>query len=189
MVDELGIEVITVTMCLRQRGDEGISFCLIFIIIRWRVYNLTSIGFPPTDVELRNWLRSDIGDQATVQKRLHGFIYSLLKITCGQLETIAKEQRDYPQLLPRLLANNNADIPNFSHSGLYGHSQQDLQKWVVERQMKLASAFRKYMTYSQTYHAPNSNRVAFYKRVIELAKKVSILSFSVYVRMTLFSGS
>jgi hypothetical protein len=63
-----------------------------------RVYNPTPIGFPPVDMALRDWLVSvsETGDRRSVQKRLHGFSYSLLKITHRQLETIAKEQGDYP---------------------------------------------------------------------------------------------
>jgi hypothetical protein len=61
-----------------------------------RVYNPTPIGFPPVDEALRDWLVSKTDDRRGVQKRLHGFSYSLLKITHRLLETIAKEQGDYP---------------------------------------------------------------------------------------------
>jgi len=70
MVDQLGTEIITVPMCLRQGRREG---------------------FPPLDVKLRDWLVSS-DNRGTVQKRLHGFIYSLLVVTRERLETVAKIQ-------------------------------------------------------------------------------------------------
>ncbi|KAF8494140.1 hypothetical protein F5888DRAFT_1848288 [Russula emetica] len=119
MVDQLGTEIITVPMCLRQGRRQG---------------------FPPLDMELRDWLVSGLGDRATVQKRLHGFIYSLLMVTHKQLVTIAKQQ-DISKLL------------------------------VVNRQKKLASAFREHMTKGQSYHSSNSDRRIFYEKVIATAKQ------------------
>jgi hypothetical protein len=92
MVDQLGWEIITVPMCLRHRRREGSPFSFFFIKY---VYNPINIGFPPVDADLRDWLVSDSGDRDTVQKRLHGFIYSLLMVTREQLETIAEKQGDY----------------------------------------------------------------------------------------------
>ena len=67
-----------------------------------RVYNPTNIGFPPADAYLRDWLVFDSGDRDTVQKRLHGFIYSLLMVTREQLETIAEKQGDYLAIAARI---------------------------------------------------------------------------------------
>jgi hypothetical protein len=67
-----------------------------FSLYIWRVYHPTPIGFPPLDADLRDWLVSDSDDdRGTVQKKLHGFIYSLLMVTREKLETIAKKQGDY----------------------------------------------------------------------------------------------
>ncbi len=57
-------------------------------------------GFPPIDRDLRNWL-CNTSDRSIVQKRLHGFLCSLLKITRSQLETIAsQEQGNYLPTAP-----------------------------------------------------------------------------------------
>ena len=93
MVDQLGTEIITVPMCLRQGTRKGLLLC--FSIISIACLPSDSIGFPPLDMDLRDWLVSDSKDDRDTQKRLHGFIYSLLKVTREQLETIAKEQGDY----------------------------------------------------------------------------------------------
>ncbi len=50
-------------------------------------------GFPPVDRDLHNWLRTGTGDKTIVQKRLHGFLCSLLKVTRSQLETIASQEQ------------------------------------------------------------------------------------------------
>ena len=100
MVDQLGTEIITVPMCLRQGRREGYRSA--FSLYVWLIYNPTPIGFPPLDVDLRDWLVSDSGDRTTVQKRLHGFIFSLLMVTREQLETIAKERGDCPPTTPRV---------------------------------------------------------------------------------------
>jgi hypothetical protein len=66
----------------------------------WRVYDLTLVGFPPPDEDLRIWLISETRDRAIVRKMLHGFIYSLLMVTRKRLETI--ERGDYPPIVPRI---------------------------------------------------------------------------------------
>jgi hypothetical protein len=98
MVDQLGKQIITVPMCLRQTRD-GFPFCL--SLLAWHVYNPTPVGFPPSDKDLCNWLVSETGDRRRVQKMLHGFTYSLLVVTLKRLETIANEQRDYLPIVPR----------------------------------------------------------------------------------------
>ncbi|KAN0114069.1 hypothetical protein V8E52_007045 [Russula decolorans] len=86
MVDQLGMEIITVPMCLCQRRG----------------------GFPPFDENLRNWLASLSGERRSVQKMLHGFTYALLMVTYKRLETIAEEQ-DIDEL-----PLNKADAGNLS---------------------------------------------------------------------------
>jgi hypothetical protein len=192
MVDQLGIETITVPMCLRQRGREGLPFCFFFISMAF--YNPTSIGFPPLDMELRDWLVSELGDRTAVQNRLHGFIYSLLMVTHERLETIAKEQGDYLPTALRLLANGIADIPELPHLSKeaakerYREEPDECVSPVVNRQKKLASAFREHMTKGQSYHSSNSDRRTFYEDVTARAKQVNFLSFFVFVRMTVFSS-
>ncbi len=59
-------------------------------------------GFPPVDKDLRNWLRIDTGERAIVQKRLHGFLCSLLETTRSQLEALASEEKsNYLPISPR----------------------------------------------------------------------------------------
>jgi hypothetical protein len=43
MVDQLGIDVITVPMCLRQKEDEGFQFCFIFISMACLQFDLYRI--------------------------------------------------------------------------------------------------------------------------------------------------
>jgi len=59
----------------------------------WRVLQ-SAIGFPPVDKALHDWPVSETrpGDRRSVQKRLHGFIYSLLVVTRTELETIALQK-------------------------------------------------------------------------------------------------
>ncbi len=51
---------------------------------------------------------------------------------------------------------------------------------VVERQRRLASAFRERMTAGQSYDASNLYRESFYDEVIKLADEVNFLSFPVF---------
>lgn len=49
------------------------------------------IGFPPSDTALRDWLLSlNHKEQKDVTKLLHGFLFSLLKVTLQKLEDIEK---------------------------------------------------------------------------------------------------
>jgi hypothetical protein len=137
MVDRLGTETVTVPMCIRQTRREG---------------------FPPVDRALRDWLVSETGDRRSVRKRLHGFTYSLLKITRRQLETIAKEQ-DIPR------------VDGVAAKNMYKEMPTEYVSLVVERQKRLASAFREHMTEGQTYHTTNSNRRTFYTDVTNMAKQ------------------
>ncbi len=98
------------------------------------------------------------------------------------------------RLFPRLPANGVADIPEsprldeVAARNLYREMPKEYVSLVVEREKKLASAFREHMTKDQSYHASNSNRETFYGEVIKLAETVSFLSFPVFVRMSIFSS-
>jgi hypothetical protein len=57
-------------------------------------YNLTIIGFPPPDNDLRDWL---VSENSRNSQRLHGFTYSLLTVTRIALENIvAQGKGGYP---------------------------------------------------------------------------------------------
>ncbi|KAF8311127.1 uncharacterized protein EI90DRAFT_3098004 [Cantharellus anzutake] len=133
MVDELGKEIITVPMCLRP----GIK------------------GMPPPDMKLRDWLVSQIRNRDTVQKRLRGFLFSLLVVTLRTLKTIVSEKQDME--LPSLNWESSKE------------KLQDYMPLVVDRQRRLASAFREHMTTGQLYHASGTHRNTFYDEVIKLA--------------------
>lgn len=138
MVDQLGTDIITVPMCLRRKTG----------------------GFPPSDVDLRNWLASRRGNSGSVRKMLHGFTYSLLMATRKRLETIAEKQKIHKLRL------NEADARNLS--------EEDHHKYLlllVNRQKELASAFREHMTRDQTYDTPNQYRNDFYTEVTYEAEK------------------
>lgn len=45
---------------------------------------------------------------------------------------------------------------------------------VIERQEKLAAAFREFMTRGQTFGSVNNERAAFYERAIKAAKTVNL---------------
>ncbi|KAM6489485.1 hypothetical protein JOM56_015042 [Amanita muscaria] len=70
MVDQIGMEIITVPMCLRQDGSKG---------------------FPPPDRGLCAWLCSiDTSDKALVEKALYALIYALLTVLYEYLINIEK---------------------------------------------------------------------------------------------------
>ncbi len=87
--------------------------------------------------------------------------------------------------LPGLFANGFADIPELPRldevaaKKLFKEKPKEYVSLVVDRQKRLASAFREHMTKDQSYYAPNSNRETFYDEVIKLAKRVNFLSFPV----------
>jgi hypothetical protein len=95
------------------------------------------------------------------------------------------------RLLRRLLANDVLDIPRVdgvAAKNMYKEMPTEYVSLVVERQKRLASAFREHMTEGQTYHTTNSNRRTFYTDVTNMAKQVNFLSLLVFVRMTVFSS-
>ncbi|KAF8330456.1 uncharacterized protein EI90DRAFT_3060807 [Cantharellus anzutake] len=78
---------------------------------------------PPPDMKLRDWLVSQIRNRDTVQKRLRGFL---------TLKTIVSEKQDME--LPSLNWESSKE------------KLQDYMPLVVDRQRRLASAFREHMT-------------------------------------------
>jgi hypothetical protein len=144
-------------------------------------------------VKLRDWLVSS-DNRGTVQKRLHGFIYSLLVVTRERLETVAKIQGDYFPTARRISANGITGIsklPCLSEEAAkerYGEEPMKCVSWVKDRQKKLAYAFREHMTKGQLYLTSSPNRAAFYARVTAMAEQVNSLSFLFPVRMTVFSS-
>ncbi|KAH9991142.1 hypothetical protein BJV77DRAFT_1068477 [Russula vinacea] len=134
MVDELGVAIITVPM--------------------W---------FPPPDIDLREWLvpsGSVSSDQSAAQRRLHGFVYSLLTVTRTALEIIVMENNDVPQL-PNL---DKSDVENMSKNDREVHGSS-----VKARQAWLAKMFRELMTTGQSFNISNAYRNTFYKNVTDLA--------------------
>ncbi len=120
---------------------------------------------------------------------LHGFTYSLLMVTRKRLETIAGERGDYSHIVPGLLTNDVAEIPKLSLDEAIAQEKRDEHVLLaVDRQKKLACAFRKYMTKDQTHETSNPDRIAFYTEVVKGAEEVNFLSFHVFVRMTVFSS-
>ncbi|KAI9454622.1 hypothetical protein F5148DRAFT_424620 [Russula earlei] len=69
MVDQLGMEVIAVPMCLRMEDE----------------------GYPPPDKGLRDWLLAWTSGRTAVQKKLYGLAHSLFVVTLSKLETIELE--------------------------------------------------------------------------------------------------
>jgi hypothetical protein len=81
--------------------SEGFPFC--FIVISMLCLQSDTIGFPPVDKALRDWLVYETGGRRSFQKRLHGFICSLLMVTRTELETIASQkQGDYLPTAPHM---------------------------------------------------------------------------------------
>ena len=89
------------------------------------------------------------------------------------------------RLLLESLANGVAAIPalplldDVAAKNWYTENPEECVSLVVDRQEKLASAFREHMTKGQLYHAPNINRRTFYEEVITGAEQVNFLSFPV----------
>jgi hypothetical protein len=120
---------------------------------------------------------------------LHGFTYSLLMVTRKRLEAIAEQRSDYPPIVPELLTNGVADIPKLSlDDAVAQETRNEHVTLAVDRQKKLASAFREHMTEGQTDQTSNDYRRTFYEEVVREAMKVNFPSFRDFVRMTVFSS-
>jgi len=97
-------------------------------------------------------------------------------------------------MLLGLFANGITDIselPRLSEEAAkeqYREEPEKCMSWVVDRQKKLASAFREHVTKGQLYHISSLNRSTFYALVTARAKQVNFLSFPVFVRMKVFSS-
>jgi len=110
-------------------------------------------------------------------------------VTRKRLETIAEERSDYPPIVPGLLTNGAAEIPKLSLDEVVAQEKRDEHVLLaMDRQEKLASAFREYMNEGQTHETSNDYRIAFYGEVVDQAKKVNFPFFRVFVRMTVFSS-
>ena len=95
------------------------------------------------------------------------------------------------RLFPGLFTNDVADLSKFklpeaAAKKLSEETRDEYVRLLAIRQKELASAFREHMTKGQTYDTPNPYRSAFYTEVTTEAEKVKFLSFSVFVRMTVF---
>ena len=105
--------------------------------------------------------------------KLYTFITSLLTVTRMELETIASQkQGDYLPTAPRITCRwrSVADIPELPPLDRVAAERLDWEKpkeyvsLAVDRQKRLASAFREHMTKDQSYHAsswPNILRFTF----------------------------
>jgi len=97
MVHEVATKIIImVPMCLRLEGTQGFAFCAFSF---WCAYNVV-----PQDslllmlvFGLRDWFKklagAELNEQASVAKRLHDFMYSLLIILLKWLEKIESDER------------------------------------------------------------------------------------------------
>ena len=111
---------------------------------------------------------------------LHGFIFSLLMVTHKRLESIAEERSDYSLIVPRLLTNDVAEIVKLSLDDAVAQEKRNEHVLLaVDRQKKLASAFREHMTKGQTYQTSNLYRRTFYTDVVNEAEEVNFLFFRV----------
>ncbi|KAI9434407.1 hypothetical protein F5148DRAFT_998459 [Russula earlei] len=154
IVDQLGKEVITVPMCLRK-GYEG---------------------YPPPDVELRNWLLAWSSDRATVQRKLYGFARSLLVVTLSKLETIGSEHPDIAKFSEALSRKS------------FKEKSKDSVPLIIDRHKRLASAFRQCMTMGQSYRGTNVYRGSFYDDVIKMATEFAENSENVGDKVELGRG-
>ena len=86
MVDQLGKIIITVPICLRGPQSSGLIYhrslgCTC-------TFNVPT-GYPPSDEVLREWLLElNSKGQKDVAKLLHGFLFSLLRVTLQHLKEI-----------------------------------------------------------------------------------------------------
>ena len=110
-------------------------------------------------------------------------------VTHKRLEAIAVERGDYPPIVPRLLTNDIAEIPKLSLDEAVAQEKRNEHVLLaVDRQKKLADAFREHMTKGQTPKTSNLYRRTFYEEVVVGAKEVSFPFFCVFVRMTVLSS-
>ncbi|KAI0295063.1 hypothetical protein B0F90DRAFT_1940148 [Multifurca ochricompacta] len=141
MVDEVATKVITIPMCLRSSKSQG---------------------FPPPDIELRDWLCSVGGDSDAdaLSKKLHGFVYALLTVTEKRLEDIESDYQD--DFAPQETTTIGRDRRR---------PRLDTALLVQEHQEKLAKAFREHMTVDQGFRSSNDYRRDFFKAVVDEATK------------------
>ncbi len=94
MVDEVGANVVTISMCLREEGATGSSLHT----NKFTIFTPfgTTTGFPPADKALRDWLttmtRTTNIDQTVIDKSFQGLLTAILSVTQKNLETIQSER-------------------------------------------------------------------------------------------------
>ena len=93
MVDEVGANIVTISMCLREEGATGSSLHT----SKFTIFTPfgTTTGFPPADKALRNWLTTmtENYDQTVIDKSFQGLLTAIFSVTQRYLDTI-QSQRD-----------------------------------------------------------------------------------------------
>ncbi|KAI0260662.1 hypothetical protein BC834DRAFT_534129 [Gloeopeniophorella convolvens] len=150
MVDELSKTIITVPMCLRDPA---------------------STGFPPPDDALRDWLLEGSRSQEDTERKMHGFMHSLLRTTLDRLQGIeALRGASNARVLDGKAWSIN-DLLN----GSYLPSDEErgsVDAFLIERQRRLATGFRDLMTKGQRFGRVNNFRQEFFQDVIRGAESV-----------------
>jgi hypothetical protein len=87
MVDELGKKVVTIFMCLRNDNTAGeVLFPSHHLDI-----SHNNLGFPPPDVELRNWFLATAQNRAQAGIRSYAFLYAVFVVVLDRLKSIEAE--------------------------------------------------------------------------------------------------
>ncbi|KAI0261148.1 hypothetical protein BC834DRAFT_490945 [Gloeopeniophorella convolvens] len=150
MIDELAKTIISVPMCLRDAGSKG---------------------FPPADDDLRSWLVPRQTDREETERRLHGFLHSLLEVTLQRL----KEMESSQGVVEMLEVAGKTWTVDDMLAGKYKASEQsecqNVVAFFIRRQERLASTFRELMTHGQAFGSANDYRRKFFKDVISGANK------------------
>ncbi|KAI0301506.1 hypothetical protein BC826DRAFT_966436 [Russula brevipes] len=140
-------EIITVPICLR----EGYT------------------GFPPPDVNLRNWFRTlSICPRNDATDRLLCFMSSLLNVTLTRLQAIEQqEDGNARRSSSRNHTNGRLDIKKLTD--LIAREANPSEKAIIQRQELLAKTFRELMKDGQTFKAVNDYRRLFFDDIIAVA--------------------
>jgi len=133
---------------------------LLFSLIHHTRIDSTS-GFPPPDVNLRNWFRTlSICSRNDATDRLLCFMSSLLNVTLTRLQAIEQQEDDIKKLTDQIAREANPS-----------------EKTIIQRQELLAKTFRELMTDGQTFKAVNDYRRLFFDDIIAVADEVGFHSF------------
>ncbi|KAI0260658.1 hypothetical protein BC834DRAFT_1044451 [Gloeopeniophorella convolvens] len=131
----------------------------------WKISHGTT-GFPPPDDVLRDWLLEDPRSQENAERKLDGFMCSLLKVTLERLRAIEALQgvRDLPETSGQTRSVNDLLAGSYvPPAALKGK----VTAFLIERQGRLASAFRDSMTKKQKFGRVNDYRRTFFEDVIK----------------------